>query len=148
MRRRLIALMAATAIALLGGFVSPSAAQAAASPQCWHYSHLYNYTGWITEVPAVTSEGSTHCYMFRGMGLHNSAVMALQTTLNDCYLSRSGAPYPLLRVDGDFGGNTQRALKWAQGQSGAAPDGEYGPETRSKLNFTSHRGLGGCARVP
>lgn len=84
---------------------------------------------------AVTS--SISLYMpFRGnsiacslaRGNNSPAVKALQTQLNLCY--RSG-----LDVDGDFGGKTKAALAAAQDAAGANPDGEYGPETRSKLKF-------------
>src|SRR4051795_4106218 len=78
--------------------------------------------------------GAYNLYMpFRGNsiacqlaeGNNSDAVKALQTQLNLC----NGAS---LKVDGDFGGKTNSALKAAQKANGAKDvDGIYGPETRS-----------------
>jgi peptidoglycan hydrolase-like protein with peptidoglycan-binding domain len=74
-------------------------------------------------------------------GANSEAVRILQNTLNYCYSEN-------LTPDSDFGPLTKTALIRAQKAAGAARDGHYGPETRSKIE---HRGTGpifGCVHVP
>lgn len=141
MKRVFVAI--AVTLAAAAGTVVLGGTPASASPTCNSYSHVRNSTGWYTEVPSVGSEtGNLFCNLVRGT--NSSAVMALQTTLNDCYLAPAGRT--LLVVDGDFGGNTYNALRYAQGVAGAHVDGSYGPETRSKLNWTGHE-PNSCGRI-
>jgi hypothetical protein len=82
-------------------------------------------------VPAA-SNGSVTCNMVRGN--FSEGVRRLQDTMNDCYrtaLTRVGV-YPLV-IDGDFGGNTERALREVQRVAGTAADGQYGPNTRRAM---------------
>jgi hypothetical protein len=74
----------------------------------------------------VTSSGSNSCGLAKGN--NSQAVWGLQMNLNICY-KRS------LATDGDFGTNTYNALYYAQGVMGAGKDGQFGPETRSKMQM-------------
>ncbi len=81
----------------------------------------------------------------------SSAVERLQNTLNRCYFYHHGASplFPVsLEIDGNFGGKTRDALKFAQGVEGAAVDGVYGPESRDKLyHWWAIDRQSGCARI-
>jgi hypothetical protein len=97
-----------------------------ATPTC---STSVTYQGAL--VPAA-SNGSVTCNMVRGN--FSEGVRRLQDTMNDCYrtaLTRVGV-YPLV-IDGDFGGNTERALREVQRVAGTAADGQYGPNTRRAM---------------
>ena len=81
---------------------------------------------------------SLDCHMQRGNV--SNAVRSLQNHLNLCYSSASGAVGHVskispLTVDGNFGGNTEAALKTVQAYHGISADGVYGPQTRRTLVF-------------
>lgn len=121
----------ATALAMMmvtaGGVVAftGTAAQAAA-PTCTKTGTIGGQVDPI-QVPE-SSSGSYNCQLSKGN--NNSAVRLLQSTLVDCY-SQS------ISVDGDFGTNTQAALKRAQAKAGVTADGIYGPNTASHFKFQS-----------
>jgi peptidoglycan hydrolase-like protein with peptidoglycan-binding domain len=60
--------------------------------------------------------------------------------MNDCYAARfessNPALWPLVQ-DGDFGGNTEKALKQVQGYVRITADGKYGPVTRKSMLHTT-----------
>lgn len=64
------------------------------------------------------------------LGDEGDAVTALQQALN-----RRGAA---IRVDGDFGPATKRALVVVQRELGLLPDGIYGPNTKAALEEAGH----------
>lgn len=122
-------------MALISGVVIAQAAVAgpasAATPTCTKY-----VTYQSALLPAAPS-GSVTCNLARGT--NSDAVARLQDTLNDCYASRfestSPALWPLV-IDGDFGGNTEKALKQVQAAVGIDDDGQYGPITRTHIQHT------------
>ncbi|MCA9793648.1 MAG: peptidoglycan-binding protein [Candidatus Eremiobacteraeota bacterium] len=71
--------------------------------------------------------------MRRGMK-DDPHIEALQKALNE----KMGTD---LKLDGDYGKNTQKAVEDFQRQNGLKPDGIFGPDTRDKL-------LGGAANQP
>jgi peptidoglycan hydrolase-like protein with peptidoglycan-binding domain len=81
----------------------------------------------------------------------SNAVRTLQNTLKRCYFYYHG-PQPLLPasldVDGNFGGKTHDALKFAQSKEGAKVDGIYGPESRDRLyHWWAVDRQSGCAKI-
>ena len=60
-------------------------------------------------------------------GSKGTAVKTLQTKLN------AKGYRPVLKVDGDFGPATLKAVKWFQGHVGLSIDGIVGPKTWAKL---------------
>ena len=137
---RLIRAAAATALACGSVLALSVPAQAAPTPTC---SRSVTYQGAL--VPAA-SNGSVSCNMIRGNV--SDGVARLQDTLNDCYPSqlRGIGVFPL-SIDRDFGGNTYRALRAVQGAVGARVDGQYGPETRSKMKHVDPDFGDPCRRV-
>ncbi|MEV4343614.1 peptidoglycan-binding domain-containing protein [Actinoplanes sp. NPDC049596] len=132
----------------IGGFQLVAAGPASADPLV---SILANpvctksvtYQGAL--VPAA-SNGSVNCGMVRGA--NSDGVRRLQDTLNDCYKSALQAVdvYPLT-IDGDFGGNTEKALKKVQSVAGTGADGMYGPLTRKAIKHVDPDYGDPCRRV-
>lgn len=73
-----------------------------------------------------TSGSNINCVL--ESGVTGTGVRQLQETLNKCY-GRS------LVLDGSFGPATYNALMYAQGQAGVAVDGVYGTNTRKALKW-------------
>ncbi|MFE9203717.1 peptidoglycan-binding protein [Micromonospora sp. NPDC006431] len=98
----------------------------AATPTC---VKSVTYQGAL--VPAA-STNSVDCNMVRGNV--SDGVARLQDTMNDCYPGtlRAVGVYPLI-VDGNFGGNTQKALIEVQKVARTTADGVYGPNTRKAM---------------
>ncbi|MEU4626163.1 peptidoglycan-binding domain-containing protein [Actinoplanes sp. NPDC023801] len=141
---------AATVALMAAGFagvqlVSAGAAAAdpittLATPTC---SKSVTYQGAL--VPAA-SNGSVTCNMVRGNV--SDGVLRLQDTMNDCYrtaLTRVRV-YPL-SVDGNFGGNTEKALREVQRVAGTGIDGQYGPNTRKAMLHVDPNFGDPCRRV-
>jgi murein L,D-transpeptidase YcbB/YkuD len=118
----LVAAMAATGVVVPAGTAS-------AAPHCSKWVYEYNII-----LPAA-SNNSLDCTM--GRGSYSNAVRALQSNLNLCY--NAG-----LKVDGDFGGATETALKAAQRKDGTTADGVYGPATRKAMTW--FRDSAGCVK--
>ena len=88
-------------------------------------------------VPMHLATNSVNCNMVRGT--NSEAVKKLQHSMNLCYREH-------LVEDGDFGGNTEAALRRTQRAAGTGDDGQYGPNTRRAM---LHQAIaGGCIRVP
>jgi hypothetical protein len=60
--------------------------------------------------------------------------------INECYVSPHRISHARLSEDSDFGQNTFDALKQVQGVIHAGADGEYGPETASKIEAQAANG--------
>ncbi|MBP2329303.1 peptidoglycan hydrolase-like protein with peptidoglycan-binding domain [Kibdelosporangium banguiense] len=142
MRRPMIRVLAracAAAVVAAGVLTAP----AIATPSGGGVGTTAVWCDWVASyagawVPARLEPFTVDCEM--GRGAHSPAVEKLQYSMNLCYGKG-------LRVDSDFGGATERALKEVQRAVGAAVDGRYGPETRSKM---VHQPISGssCVRVP
>ena len=130
-----MSLRAAAALAFVGSVLLAQTAVAgpasAATPTC---TKSVTYQSAI--VPA-SSSGSVTCLMSRGA--NSDAVYKLQDTLNDCYAAALESTdrnlWPITR-DGDFGPNTQKALRQVQAREGIDDDGKYGPQTRANIKHS------------
>jgi hypothetical protein len=122
------------AVAVAALFSGAMLAQTALAGSASAVTPTCNSTNWSYQgawVPA-TSSGNVNCNMVRGN--YSDGVRQLQDSMNDCYASqlRAIGVFPLVQ-DGDFGGNTRRALIKVQQTAGTAADGEYGPNTRRAM---------------
>jgi peptidoglycan hydrolase-like protein with peptidoglycan-binding domain len=122
---RLITSLAALAVGT-GMAVLPSSPASAATVLCTTNA----YANPLRIVLPSLSNGSTSCSLFSGDT--NNGVYALQESINLCYPTVIGKYYPLSQ-DGQFGSNTKAALKLVQSKIGASADGNYGPETKTKV---------------
>jgi peptidoglycan hydrolase-like protein with peptidoglycan-binding domain len=113
---------------------APMAPASAATPQCTQSKVIYPQSASSGNYAPAASNGSTNCWMARGN--NSGGVWALQRALRYCYGKN-------IALDSDFGPATQSALRSVQDTIGAAVDGEYGPETAGKINFS---GLTSTAR--
>jgi hypothetical protein len=107
------------------------------------------------EIPTIgNGTGNYTCGLVRnrnGLNDVGAGVRSLQAQMNACYGPGAGpsgsvdAFSPALGVDGRFGSLTEAALRKVQTASGATPtgtyrpDGEYGPQTRSKMKWLADR---------
>lgn len=86
-----------------------------------------------------------HCILRRNNNTHG--VFKLQDAINLCYPQFSAG----VGHDGDYGPNTERAVRQIQAAVGVNPDGVYGPDTKTAMEWpTYHRPGGGffdCALV-
>ena len=127
---------AAASLVVLAGVAATQMAVAssasAATPTC---TKTVTYQG--AYLPAA-SNGSVICLMSRGAD--SDAVRQLQDSMNDCYASRlettDRALWPIVQ-DGDFGANTEKALRLVQAYVRTTVDGKYGPQTRLKMEHTT-----------
>ena len=122
---RFLRAAAAAALATAGGLAVAAPAEAAL-PICTTRAELTGNYGakiWVPAIP-VNYTYSTDCQLKRGV--NNDAVRVLQASAANI-LDRN------LAVDGDFGGNTQQAVRDVQRVYGIRIDGVYGPQTRGAL---------------
>lgn len=82
-----------------------------------------------------TANGNHNCVM--GRGNQSTGVRYLQISLNRCYGQG-------LAEDGIYGAATERAVRNVQAAIGAGVDGVYGPETRSRMLWSTYPT--GCER--
>jgi len=120
-RSRLL-IRAVTVLALVASSLCAVATPASAgTPYC-------RYAAWMPTsglpIYIAKADGSWRCHM--GYGAHSTAVVALQRSLNRCYLSVIGTR---LVVDGTFGSKTRAALIRVQRHLHIRVDGIYGPQT-------------------
>ena len=123
----LVSTLAASAIILVGGSVSPNVPAAqAASPTCTLSTYFSGSSGGVSfgvHTP-TTSSKSTTCEL--GVGNASAAVSVVQNTAIRLY--KQG-----IAKDGIYGGQTKAAVKYIQTRGGLAKkdqDGLYGPITR------------------
>ncbi|MDR7276627.1 peptidoglycan-binding domain-containing protein [Catenuloplanes atrovinosus] len=103
-------------------------ARAEAEVGCTSFSNMFQRSpAYYLHIPTVGwDSGDVDCVLARGM--NNVGVLALQESLNRCYGQG-------LATDGQFGANTERAVRNAQNiinsqyNAGIAVDGRYGPQT-------------------
>ncbi|MFC8663033.1 MULTISPECIES: peptidoglycan-binding domain-containing protein [Streptomyces] len=120
---------------------SPAAAYAGYCNKSVTRSSALGSVSFVFDAKIPAYNGTMDCYM--NQGADSAAVEALQTTLNECY-GRS------LTVDGIFGPATKTALEYAQGKADIGVDGKYGTETRRGLKWYWDQRYGsrwGCARL-
>ncbi|MFE4171665.1 peptidoglycan-binding protein [Streptomyces sp. NPDC056909] len=140
MRIRTAAAAAMLALASAAGTMT-MATPASAAVSCDSFSHFQLTNGGWAEVPTKGSEtDNTNCVL--GPGNQSVAVVALQNTLNYCYLAPANKTR--LALDGDYGAKTKAAVLYAQQQSGAGQDGVFGPQTSSKMKWYGY--AQGCAK--
>lgn len=122
---RILVIVVFLAATVIG--VAPSVASA--TPVCTK-SIAYQGRIWVM----ASSANSIDCHTQRGNV--SNAVVQLQHTMNTCYETqlRNAGVFPLA-VDGNFGGNTEKAMKAVQGSIGTSADGVYGPNTRNAMRF-------------
>ena len=129
-RRVAASMMVLAGVAVTQTVLATSAS--AATPTC---TKTVTYQG--AYLPAA-SNGSVTCLLSRGA--NSDAVRQLQDSMNDCYAARlettDRALWPIVQ-DGDFGGNTEKALRLVQAYVRTTVDGKYGPQTRVKMEHTT-----------
>jgi peptidoglycan hydrolase-like protein with peptidoglycan-binding domain len=147
MSKRLALMLAVLLAVPLSVSLAPSPASAADLPLCRYAANHTNGAGQNMAVP-VAANGSRSCFMSRYAvpcgGLGCTSVVQLQRSLNRCH--RDPRRLPRIAEDGWFGGNTEAALKLAQGAAGASPDGKYGNDTRNRIGHESNDVPGLCHR--
>lgn len=131
--RRRIAAAAATLALAAGGVVAGSTASSAA-PVTGHCKVLNKVEmgDRSIKLPSLSvskSLSANNCIL--NSGDNNGAVLALQQTLNACYVAG-------LTADGVYGPKTKEAVRKAQakaGLKGADVDGVYGPKTGNIIDW-------------
>ena len=141
---RLLAAGAVLSAAVTGLTMLPGVSASAATPACTKRV-LFGLDGaGFAHVPMNAAETTTRCSLKKGN--KNEAVHALQEMINECYVSGGSISHARLTEDSDFGQNTFDALKQVQRVIHAGVDGEYGPETASKI--WAQADSGSCATFP
>jgi hypothetical protein len=115
----------------------PATAASAATPKCTTTAVIASSDAGAGFMTVPWSGSTTRCSLVQGA--KNSAVTALQRMMYYCYSEKG------LSADGDFGPATFAALKRTQAKIHAGVDGQYGPETASKINGV---GDGACGLFP
>ncbi|MGW6060313.1 peptidoglycan-binding domain-containing protein [Streptomyces sp. NPDC055189] len=110
-----------------------SGAQAAAYPTCNADTAVFVSSTRFVVQPVYSKTGSSTRDCVMGRGAQSKAVRLLQKTLNTCYGLDTGGQ------DGIYGEKTESAVRTVQGREGASVDGEYGPETRRKMDWIYYR---------
>jgi hypothetical protein len=134
-RRTLGVLLSGAVLATIGLVAAPAAQ--AAMPRCHTATNMAPRGGYYISAPAAPWNGvgnDWYCNMMNGTT--GAGVVALQQSINDCYIDRqliTGEPRLLL--DGKFGAATQRLLTKVQRIEGVDPDGVYGPKTRDAMKW-------------
>lgn len=89
----------------------------------------------VVRVP-TTARGNNqrHCILTRGLNdVHG--VFKLQDAINKCYPQFSAG----VGFDGDYGPNTERAVRQIQRKEGVTVDGVYGPDTKTAMQWPAYR---------
>jgi hypothetical protein len=115
----------------------PASPASAATPRCTTTVVIGSSEAGAGFMTVPWSGSTTRCSLVQGN--KNSAVTALQRMMYYCYSEKS------LSADGDFGPATFAALKRTQTKIHAGSDGQYGPETASKIDGV---GDSGCGKFP
>lgn len=123
-RRAFVAASLAVATGAFG-LLPPSPASAAA-PRCTTSVVIASSDAGAGFMTVPWSGSTTRCTLVQGN--RNSGVTALQRMMFYCYGEKG------LSADGDFGPATFAALKRTQVKIHAGADGQYGPETASKID--------------
>jgi hypothetical protein len=148
MRKIMRALLAIVVPAML--VTGVSAADAApeaplllpAEVACTSFSNVWIGASYYMHVPSTHWDSyDFNCVVVRGH--RNVAVLALQESLNACYLQG-------IAEDSDFGRDTERALKNAQARinhPSVKVDGRFGPNTSSHFMFQAYDHSNGGAHT-
>jgi len=124
--------------AVAGLTMLPASPASATTPACTKRV-LFSLNGsGFAHVPMNASETTTRCSLKKGA--NNPAVHALQEMINECYVRTDEISHARLDEDNDFGQNTYDALRQVQQVIHAAVDGQYGPETASKIEAQASNG--------
>jgi len=141
LKRTGLALVLAAGAVLTGtaaAEAAPAPATAAAEVACDNYTHVAvpSVSGWYLHVPSYgANSGNYNCVVVRGH--RGFPVLVLQESLVACYGQYVGPNGP----DGDFGDNTERAVKNAQArisQPSVSVDGRFGPKTSFYFSFQAY----------
>lgn len=117
--------------------VAAGGPEAVAEAACTSYTNVYVGGTYYLHVPSLgTDSWNFNCVVVRG---HKGwPVLVLQESLNACYGQG-------LVEDGDFGGNTERAVRNVQAIIGVPVDGRAGPITRKAMLWQAYdHGNGGA----
>jgi len=123
-----------------------------ALPACDSYTeYLHHTSGGIrhwTRLPTIGfNSHAVLCTLRRGNS-GRSAIRALQASMR-CSGQALLPDGRVLEIDGDFGGDTEGAVRRVQAAAGITNDGIYGPETSRYINFATFADAGwfsGCER--
>ncbi|MGW6928483.1 peptidoglycan-binding domain-containing protein [Lentzea sp. NPDC054927] len=138
LKRTGLALVLTAAAVLTGATAAEAGPVAAAEVACDSYTHVAvpSVRGWYLHVPSLGSNsGNYNCVVVRGH--RGFPVLVLQESLFACYGQYVGPNGP----DGDFGGNTEHAVKNAQArinQPSVSKDGRFGPKTSQYFLFQAY----------
>lgn len=110
--------------------------------KCSHTKNAAARGATWAHVPAfeASSTNLTTCLLKRGHDFGPEPVYALQRAMNQCYGQN-------VRDTGNFGHDTEAALKDIQRKLGLVADGHYGPKTRSKMKWPTYKHDGKCQRL-
>jgi peptidoglycan hydrolase-like protein with peptidoglycan-binding domain len=135
-RLRLTAVAVMVAASGITGVALAPASQATAIPSCTAASVFTNSAGYGVLIPTIGENTyNDNCQL--SLGNDSYAVKVLQYTLDNCYFAG-------LAQDSDYGPLTRGAVIDAQNDSGATPDGIYGPQTRNHIKWSDAYG---CAKL-
>jgi hypothetical protein len=129
---RRVLLLVLTGLALLVGAATGAAATTGTlqAPTCNGGTWMY-HSGWVF---MPTYNGDVNCEL-REQDFNNWGVVALQNTLGKCYGQ-------FVKIDGDFGTETRKALQNAQRWERITVDGVYGPVTREAITWPTYNVTG------
>lgn len=110
--------------------------------KCSHTKNAAARGGTWARVPAYEAYSTprTACLLKRGHRSGPDPVYMLQRALRWCYSED-------VRETGNFGYETERALKNVQRKLGLVVDGHYGPKTRSRMEWPTYKHDGFCQRL-
>lgn len=135
---KLLATGVALSAAVTGIIMVPASSASAATPACTKRV-LFSLNGsGFAHVPMNSAETTTRCSLVKGN--NNEAVHALQEMINECYVRTHDISHARLSEDSDFGQNTYDALRQVQAVIHVGVDGQYGPETASKIEAQAANG--------
>lgn len=126
---RLQKLGAAVAVGTVAATLSvlPAGPAAAAVPVCSELWQVRSASwAYLNFIPTPPGGNSNYCNLKNGNT--GVGVRGLQRTLNQCYGKH-------LSIDGQFGDNTEAALRDVQGRIGVGVDGQFGPQTSSHMKW-------------